>query len=32
MLNKDKKIIIINKNQIELNNKIIEDAGFMLFI
>jgi hypothetical protein len=30
-LNENKKFTIINNNQIKLNNKIIEDVGFMVF-
>jgi hypothetical protein len=32
LLNKNKKIEIIDKNKIKLKNEIIEDVGFMLFI
>jgi hypothetical protein len=31
LLNNEEKIEIIEKNKIKINNKIIEDAGFMLF-
>jgi hypothetical protein len=32
ILNENKKIEIIDKNRIKVNNKIISDVGFMLFI
>jgi hypothetical protein len=31
LLNKNKKIEIIDRNKVKLNNQIIEDVGFMLF-
>tara|TARA_Y100000310_G_scaffold144397_1_gene143684 strand:- start:1336 stop:2178 length:843 start_codon:yes stop_codon:yes gene_type:complete len=32
LLNENKKIEIINKNKIKINDKLIENVGFMLFI
>ena len=32
LLNKNKKLEVINKNTIKIENKIIENAGFMIFI
>ena len=31
LLNKNKRIEIVDKNKIKINDKIIEDVGFMLF-
>ena len=31
-LNENKKIKIINKNKIKINDELIEDVGFMIFI